>query len=142
MAATTSSIQGKYRPSHGPFVRLQMAADNIPLGAMVMINADGYVSNAADTASTFFFGIAVEGFDNSGGSPGDAKILVDIGGAEVRTTHATGSLSIADVGALVHQEFNNEVEAVAGSAQNIVCGVIIEVVGVADIWVKLTPYKG
>ena len=63
MAATTTSIQGKYRASHGPFISLQQAADNIPIGAMVMINAAGFVSNAADTASTFFFGIAVEGSD-------------------------------------------------------------------------------
>ena len=142
MANTTTNIQGKYRPSGGAHRILKQAADNIPIGAMVMINAAGFVSNAADTAATFFLGITVEGVDNSGGSPGDTTIRVDTGGAEVRCTHATGSLAIADVGVLVHQEFNNEVEAVLGSANNIVVGVVIEVIAATDIWVKCKPYSG
>lgn len=142
MAAATTNIQGKYRPSLGPFIRRKQAAEDIPLGAMVMINAAGFVANATDTIATFFFGITVEESDNSGGSAGDRTILVDIGGAEVRATHATGSLAIANVGDLVHQEFNNEVEAVAGSAQNIVVGVISEVVAAADVWVKCAPFTG
>ena len=141
MANATTNIQGKYRPSGGAHRIMQQAAEDIPYGAMVMVNAAGFVANATDTASTFFLGIAIEESDNSGGSAGDLSILVDIGGAEVRVTHATGSLAIANVGDQVNCEFNNEVDD-GTSTNDILAGVIIEVIAATDIWIKCQAYSG
>lgn len=140
MAAATTNIQGKYRPSAGPFRRLKMAAEDIPYGALVMINAAGYVANCTDTASTFFLGVAVEEVDNSAGAAGDKDILVDIGGAEVLVTHEDGGLAIANVGDSVVQELNNEVTSAGTGTNDIPVGVIIEVPTATTCWVKCRPF--
>ena len=140
MAASTVAIQGKYRPSHGKNRRLKMAAELIPFGAIVMINAAGYVANATDTAGCKTLGVALETVDNSGGSPGDLEINVDIGGAEVQVAHEVGSLTIANVGDAVVLELNNEVSDVATSTNDIAAGAIIEVVDATTIWVALPQY--
>lgn len=141
MAAATTNIQGKYRPSGGMHRKLQQAAEDIPYGALVMINAAGFVANCTDSASVFFLGVAIEESDNSAGSAGDLSILVDIGGAEVRVAHTTGSLTIANVGDQVNSELNNEVDD-ATSTNDILVGVITEVVSAADIWIKCQAYSG
>jgi len=140
MAASTVAIQGKYRPSHGKNRRLKMAAELIPFGAIVMINAAGYVANATDTAGCKTLGVALETVDNSGGSAGDLEILCDIGGAEVQVAHEVGSLTIANVGDAVVLELNNEVSDVATSTNDIAAGSIIEVVDATTIWVALPQY--
>lgn len=140
-AQSLVAIQGNYRPSGGPHARVQMAAELIPFGAMVMINAAGFVANQTDTAATFYFGVALETIDNSAGSAGDERINVDIGGAIVRCTHTTGSLTIANVGDQVNAEFNDEVDD-ATSTNDILVGVILEVIAAADIWVKTQAYSG
>lgn len=140
MAASTVAIQGKYRPSGGANRRMDMAAENIPYGAIVMVNAAGYVANATDTASCFNLGIALESVDNSGGAAGDLDILVDIGGAEVLCTHEDGSLTIANVGDAVVQELNNEVTSAGTGTNDIPVGVIIEVPTATTVWVKMRPF--
>ena len=140
MAASTVNIQGSYRPSAGPFRKLAQAAEDIPYGALVMINAAGYVANCTDTTATFFLGVAVEEVDNSAGAAGDTSILVDIGGAEVLVTHEDGSLTIANVGDAVVQELNNEVTSAGTGTNDIVVGTIIQVPSATTCWVKTKPY--
>lgn len=141
MAASTVNIQGKYRPSGGQNLRsFSQAAEDIPYGAMVMINAAGFAANATDTTGTFFLGICVQESDNSAGSAGDVRCLVDVGGAEVLVTHEDGSLTIADVGAGVVQELNNEVTSAGTGTNDIVVGTITEVPSGTTCWVKCKPY--
>jgi len=140
MAASTVNIVDSYRPSGGPHARLLQAAEDIPYGAMVMINAAGYVANATDTASTYFLGVAIEEVDNSAGSAGDTSILVDIGGAMVKCQHEDGSLTIANVGDSVVQEFNNEVTSAGTGTNDIAVGKIMEVVDGTTVWVKCNPF--
>ena len=60
-----------------------MANVKIPKGALVNINASGYATNASDTASETFAGVAYETVDNSGGSAGDIGIRVQTTGTFV-----------------------------------------------------------
>lgn len=140
MAAATVNIVGKYRPSGGPFMTMKMAAEKIPAGAMVMVNAAGYVANATDTANCFFLGIATEFVDNSAGSAGDKTINVDVGGAEVLATHEDGSLTIANVGDSVVQELNNEVTSAGTGTNDIAVGVISRVPTASTCWVKCRAF--
>jgi len=140
MAASTVNIVDSYRPSGGPSVRLAQAVESIPYGAMVMINAAGYVANSTDTTGTFFLGIALEASDNSGGSAGDLSILVDVGGAFVKCVHEDGSLAIANVGDAVVQELNNEVTSAGTGTNDIAVGKISEVISATEIWVKCAAY--
>lgn len=141
MAASTVDISNKTLFSPGPYYRGLMAAEAIPYGVMVMINAAGYVANATDTAGTAYYGVTMEAVDNSGGSAGDLRILVDIGGPIVRAAHATGSLAAANVNDEVNMELNNEFDD-ATSTNDIRAGRILEVLSAADIWVKTQAYDG
>lgn len=140
MAASTVNIVDSYRPSGGPNARLKQAAESIPYGAMVMINAAGYVANATDTTGTFFLGIALEASDNSGGSAGDLSILVDVGGAFVKATHEDGSMAQANVGDAVVQELNNEVTSAGTGTNDIAVGKISDIVSATVVWVKCASY--
>lgn len=140
MAASTVNIVGKYRSSGGPFVKLAQAAELIPAGALVMINAAGYVANATDTSGCFFCGVATEYSDNSGGSAGDKSITVDIGGASVLVTHEDGSLAAANVGDAVVQELNNEVTSAGTGTNDIPVGIIESVPSATTCWVRCRPF--
>lgn len=140
MAASTVAIQGSYRPSGGKLRKVKAAAELIPYGAMVMINAAGYAANATDTTGCYFFGIALETVDNSAGSAGDLEILVDIGGAEVKCAHEDGSLAIANVGDAVVQELNNEVTSAGTGTNDIAVGKIVEVVDADTVWVACAAF--
>lgn len=140
MAAATTNIVGKYRPSGGPFVTMKQAAEKIPAGALVMVNAAGYAANATDTANCYFLGVATEFSDNSAGSAGDKSINVDVGGASVLVTHEDGSLAQANVGDSVVQELNNEVTSAGTADQDIAVGVIESVPSATTCWVKCRPF--
>lgn len=139
MAASTVNIVGKYRPSQGKLRRIKMAAEYIPYGAMVMINAAGFAANQTDTVNTFFYGVAVEEMDNSDGAAGDLKIMCDIGGASVRCTHED-SLTDANVGDAVVQEFNNEVTSAGTGTNDISVGRIEEVISANDVWISCKAF--
>lgn len=140
MAASTVNLVDSYRPSGGANARLKMAVESIPYGAMVMINAAGYVANSTDTIGCFFLGIALEAVDNSAGSAGDLSILVDIGGASVKCTHEDGSMAQANVGDAVVQELNNEVTSAGTGTNDIAVGKISDIVSATVVWVKCASY--
>lgn len=62
--------------SDGTVLVFPMAAVKIYAGAIVMINAAGYLTNAADTASCSFGGSALDFVDNSAGSAGATTMRV------------------------------------------------------------------
>jgi len=72
--ALTKSVE---RPSRGDsrIVNAPVAANAVIFqGAMLAFNATGFVTNAADTASFKYAGLAMEDVDNTGGADGALTI--------------------------------------------------------------------
>lgn len=140
MAALTDNVFGNYKPSKGLTWNIPAAVDIIYRGALTMINAAGYAAPAADTASCFLAGVALDEVDNSGGSAGDLSVEVDIGGAAIKVTHEDGSMAQANVGDEVVLELDNEVTSAGSGTNDIYAGRIIEIVDATTVWVVLAPY--
>lgn len=120
----------------GEILAHKMAAVKIFQGALVMINAAGYVTNASDAAG-FFAGIAVETVDNSAGAAGDKEIRVYKRGNAL----LIGSgFAQADVGEVILASANDTVTKTSAANRPIV-GVCVEVVSATKIWVELKPHQ-
>jgi len=80
MAALTANKEREYEISPKEFIRPFEVFENTHIynGALVMVNSDGYLIPAADTATCIFIGIAIEEGDNSSGSSGDKTVNVKI----------------------------------------------------------------
>lgn len=142
MALSANNLSN-FIPS-GEQASFPMGVDIIYAGAMLMINLDGYAMPASwdgdfILSDGYFLGVAMEYQDNSGGSAGDKEVLVDIGGGIVKTTHVTGSLTIANVGDAVAVASDNTVDVVSTST-DITAGKIAEVLSATSIKVKLYPF--
>ncbi len=141
MAASTVDRTDSYRPSGGMIKRFPVLADAVLVyGGMVSVNADGYLKNAEDAASETFTGVCVEAVDATGESSGALYAMVDIGGAEVKATHEDGSMTQANVGDAVVQQYNNEVTSAGTGTNDIPVGVISEIVSATVVWVKCRAY--
>lgn len=123
-----------YRSSERNMRRAFIVANGSTIyrGAMVSVNADGYLIPAADTASTHFAGVALDKV------VGDGVLTceVDIGGCEVKASHEDGSLTIANVGDAVVCDTDEQVTSVGTGTNDIPVGVIAEVVDATTVWVK------
>lgn len=78
MAAQTRDTDRPYRGDPGQIIErvpLQ-AAVRIYAGAMVEIDGSGNLAPATKAASKTYFGVAITGADNTGGSAGDKTITV------------------------------------------------------------------
>lgn len=111
------------------------ASQTIYNGALVSIDADGYIIPAADTASTLFTGFVHEGVDNSSGADGDETVKVYL--ATVRVT--TGTTAATDLGVLVHVSDDDTLDLLAGVTNNIQAGVIVDRISATESYVKLVP---
>lgn len=141
MANAKTNRTDSYRPSGGMIKRFPVLANEVLVyGGMVSINADGFLKNSADAANETFVGVCVEPIDATGDTSGDQYAQVDIGGAEVKATHEDGSMTQANVGDAVVQQFNNEVTSAGTGTNDIPVGVISEIVSATEVWVKCRPY--
>ena len=123
------------RPSRsGPGIGLRYpcGVDIIYKGALVNVNAAGFLIAAGDTASETCVGVADENVDNSGGSAGDLFCKVISGRAFLIT--AT-SLIDADVGTLAMVVDDDTVEVAAATSNDVTVGTIIELVSATSVWV-------
>lgn len=112
-----------------------VASDIIYKGAMVIVDAAGYVAPAAPTASTFFAGIAYEQADNSSGSAGAINCRVMAKGSFL----LTGSgLAQSDVGSLVYVTDDQTISTSQASNAQIV-GRITKYVSSTKVWVDILP---
>lgn len=110
-----------------------VASDIIYRGALVKVNAAGYLAPCAAEAGAVFAGVAYEKKDNSSGSAGDLKCRVQVEGLFEMTG---AGLSQSDVGSLVFATDDDLItlSEIAGSQ---VVGRIKRFVSATSVWVKL-----
>lgn len=118
------------------------ASTKIYAGALVALNADGYLIRATDTAATFFLGVATATVDNTSGNDGDLSVEVDIGGAMVLVTHTGGSLAAANKGDAVFADGDDAVDTYANATNKKRVGTIIEAPSATTCWVKCKAFGG
>lgn len=141
MTALTAN-RGDIGNSPGPRVRIPVEAGEVIFrGAMVSIDADGFLMPSADTAGHIWVGVAQENVDNSAGADGAVDCLVDIGGALLTVTHAAGSQTQANVGDEVATEDDQSVDIPATTTNDIDCGRIIKVNSATEVVVALYPFS-
>jgi hypothetical protein len=111
------------------------ASTTIYKGSMVMMDADGYLIPAADTAGLSVVGVADEFVDNSGGSDGDLNCRVLTGGT---FRFAASSITQAMVGDLMYaiddQTFDNT------SSNLVAVGILIAFISTTEGWILMTPF--
>jgi len=118
----------------GIYVAHKMAAVKIYQGALVNINAAGFVDNCADgMTGAFFAGVAVETVDNSAGAAGDKYIRVQKVGI---VKLPCSGMAQADVGTPVLASDNNTVTKTSAAGRAVV-GPIVEFESATAVWVKL-----
>lgn len=109
MAALTQSYETFEKP--GMVIAYKMAAVKIFKGAMVGVNASGYVvSMAHGTANLKFVGLASETVDNSTGAAGDKSIIVSKVGTVVVKAASGFTPAQSNVGAEVYANTDWEVQ--------------------------------
>ncbi len=136
MTATTTARESKRRD--GEVVSYPMAAVKIPKGALVNINAAGYATNATDTASETFAGVAYETVDNSAGSAGALSIRVQ----------TTGTFVFADGGAngaqtdtgIAFKVVDNQTVTDAATTNNITAGIAVESISTTSVRIRINRY--
>lgn len=137
---------GNYRPSGGAIKDILIennAATDIKVGDIVMCLASGYgYSGAVDdadpeTTGAVVFGVALE---DANYTNGDRKVRCDIGGAQVKVTHTTGSLAQTDLGVQVFVDGAQTVDVTGGVTDQVAVGPVAEIVSSTVCWVKLKPF--
>jgi len=102
-------------------------------GALLMIDANGYLTIGADTASCSCAGVALSDLDMTGISSGAKSLEVDCGGCEVKVTQSDGSMTQANVGDSCVVNGDDAVKA----SGNVPAGRVSEIVDADTVWVKL-----
>lgn len=136
MAALTQDrdTHQRYKPR---LIPLKLAASTLIYnGSVVALNAAGYAVPASDTAGLIVVGRAESQVDNSSGADGDAEIVVSPGVFKLGTTGANAAVQ-ADVGDNVYVLDDQTVVKAAGVTNNIVAGIMEELDGDGDVWVRV-----
>ena len=136
MTATTSARESKRKD--GELISYRMAAVKIPKGALVNINAAGYATNASDTASETFAGVAYESVDNSAGSAGDTSIRVQTTGTFV-FVDGGGNGAQTDVG-IAFKVIDNQTITDAATTNSIVAGTAVESISTTKVRIRIDRY--
>lgn len=110
-----------------------VASDIIYKGALVKINAGGYLAPAAAESGAFFAGIAYEYKDNSAGSAGDVVCRVQTEGSFLLTV--TG-FAITDVGSTVYAS-DDQTVSTTQATNELAVGKVVEFVSATKVWVKI-----
>lgn len=105
-------------------------------GALVKVNADGYLAPCAAELGAVFAGVAVEKVDNSAGANGDKSCRVYKKGIFLLTG---SSLARTDIGQAVYAADDQTITKTnAADLQRV--GVIVEFVSSTKVWVKIEPH--
>ena len=113
--------------------------DVLYMGALIMIDANGYAVAGADTASCKYVGICVEQCDNSGGSAGDLDVKVETGGMGREVKVALTSVEQADVGAVMYISDDQTVGDKTATTNDCAAGILTELVSASLGWMKCEP---
>lgn len=110
------------------------ASTTIYAGALVAINASGYLVPMSATTGLTAVGTAMEAADNSGGANGDIACAVDHRIAQM-VNNGTNSVAITDIGATVYAEDDQTVST--NSTGTSVAGTVWEYDATNDVvWVR------
>lgn len=132
MTALTAAFDAKRKD--GKLIAYPMAAVKINKGALVSVtNSTGYVSAAADTASTAFVGVAYETVDNSAGSAGAKSIRLEKSGV---FTYNSASAAQTDVGKTVNVVDDNTAKT-AATTNSIPCGTCVAYISATLIQIRI-----
>ena len=112
-------------------------ADKIYGGALVCVNAAGYLVEGVDTAGLIFMGIAMEQKDNTLGDDGDLTCKVRRRGL-IKCILGT-AITQANVGDNVFLVDDQTVDLTANVTNNIFCGIIAEYVDTTHAWIDIEP---
>lgn len=112
------------------------ASQKIYGGALVAVNAAGYLLPGADTAGLIFQGVSTEQKDNSSGSNGDLSCNVRRRGL-VKCVIA--SASQANIGDNVFLVDDQTVGLAATTTNDIFCGIIAGYIDSTHVWVDIEP---
>ena len=105
-------------------------------GALVCVDADGYLVPGADTAGLIFQGIAMQQRDNASGDDGDQLCVVRRRGLVKCAIAAATQANIGDSVFLVDDE---TVGLAATTTNDIYCGIIAGFVDATHVWVDIEP---
>ena len=105
-------------------------------GALVCVDADGYLVPGADTAGLIFQGIAMQQRDNASGDDGDQLCVVQRRGLVKCAIAAATQANIGDSVFLVDDE---TVGLAATTTNDIYCGIIAGYVDTTHVWVDIEP---
>ena len=124
----------------GKLLALPMVASDIVYkGALVKINAAGFLAPCAPEAGSQFAGVAVAKVDNSAGAAGDLAPLVIQDGCHELT--GTG-FAQADVGSQVYAIDDNDITLTEGTTSKQKVGIIVKFISSTKVLVKIMPYSG
>lgn len=116
-----------------------VASDIIYKGALVKINAAGFLAPCAPEAGSNFAGVAYEHKDNSAGAAGALECRVVTHGCHV----LTGSgLAQADVGSKVYATDDGVITTTEGTTSKQIVGTIVKFLSATEVLVKIQPFSG
>ncbi len=132
---TAIAARKDVRRQPGEVVSFKQAAVKIWEGALVSVNAAGYVTNATDAANDLFVGVADETIDNSAGAAGDKEIQVRVGG--IVNVVSGFSAAQSNLGDPVYVTDNQTVDLAATTTNDVLVGRIAEVTSASKLRVAL-----
>ncbi len=98
------------------------AAEAIPKGVLITIDANGFAKNGADTAATFFGGVSLEAV-TGGAASGDNTIRAARSG--IFAFAMTGGGAAGDLGQPVYIVDNQTVGLAGDTTNDVPCGTLI-----------------
>lgn len=105
-------------------------------GALVAVDADGYLVPGADTAGLIFQGVALEHKDNTSGADGALICVVHRRGL---IKCAIAAATQANVGDKVYLVDDETVGLAATTTNDIYCGIIAGYIDATHVWVDIEP---
>lgn len=109
----------------GETLRDQVAASTkIFKGALVVLNATGYLTNATGAAGEAIRGVAQQYVDNSAGSAGDLSCDVMQGAFEFHNSSSTDQITIADAEKVCYVVDNHTVAKTSNAGVRAIAGVV------------------
>lgn len=116
-----------------------VATDIIYKGALVKVNAAGYLAPCAPEAGSTFAGVAYEQKDNSAGAAGALECRAMQVGCHVMDG---SGFTQADVGSMVYALEDNLITLTEGADKKQIVGKIVKFLSATQVLVKITPFVG
>ena len=115
------------------------AATTIYLGALIAVDATGYIVNATDAAAIKVVGIASEQVINAGAA--GAKGILYLTGVDVELENAGGAIVQAGDKALCYVADNQSVTTALAAVNDVIAGLVVEFTA-TKVWVYVDDVIG